>query len=133
MRQAFFDNQPESKPVSYLCQKIRDKDRHTRAGHSEQDAVLRYELRTGVFKDLEPIKWYLWHGKIFQALNDLQSLENDLDAAAFESKDENSQRLLKGIEELHTCVERNREFVPNYGERYRDGDSFQRKCIKYRG
>jgi hypothetical protein len=51
-------------------------------------------------------------------LNELQSLEIDLDAAAFESKDENSQRLLKGIEELHTCVERNREFVPNYGGRY---------------
>jgi len=36
-----------------LCQKILDNDRLTRAGHSEQDAVLRYELRTGVFKDLE--------------------------------------------------------------------------------
>jgi hypothetical protein len=45
-----------------LCQKIRDNDRLTRADHSEQDAVLRYELRTGVFKDLERIKWYLWHG-----------------------------------------------------------------------
>ena len=32
-----------------LCQKIRDNDRLTRAGHSEQDAVLRYMLRTGVF------------------------------------------------------------------------------------
>jgi hypothetical protein len=28
----------------------------------------------------------------------------DLDAAAFESKAENSQKLLKGIEELHTYV-----------------------------
>jgi len=41
-----------------LCQKIRDDDRLSRAGHSEQDAALRYELRTGVFKDLERIKWY---------------------------------------------------------------------------
>ena len=40
-----------------LCQKIRDNDRLTGVGHSEQDAVLRYELRTGVFKDLERIKW----------------------------------------------------------------------------
>jgi hypothetical protein len=29
---------------------------------------------------------------------------------------------LKGIEELHTYVERNQEFVPNYGERYRNGE-----------
>ena len=82
----------------------------------------QYELRAGVLKDLERIKWYLWHGNVFQALNELQSLEMDLDAAAFESKNENSQKLLKGVEELHTYVERNREFVPNYGERYRNGE-----------
>jgi hypothetical protein len=29
---------------------------------------------------------------------------------------------LKGVEDLHTYVERNREFVPNYGERYRNGE-----------
>jgi hypothetical protein len=40
-RQPFFDDQPESKPMSRLCQKIRDNDRLTRAGHSKQDAVLR--------------------------------------------------------------------------------------------
>jgi len=82
----------------------------------------QYGLRTCVIKDLERIKWYLWHGNVFQALNELQSLEMDLDAAAFESKNENSQKLLKGVEELHTYVERNQEFVPNYGERYRNGE-----------
>jgi CheY-like chemotaxis protein len=77
----------------------------------------KYELRTGVVKDLERIKWYLWHGNVFQALNELQSLEIALDAAAFESKNEHSQKLLKGVEELHTHVKRNQEFVPNCGER----------------
>ena len=76
----------------------------------------QYELRAGVLKNLERIKWYLWHGNVFQALNELQSLETDLDAAAFETKDENARKLLKGVEDLHTYVERNREFVPNYGE-----------------
>ena len=82
----------------------------------------QYELRPCVTKDLERIKWYLWNGNVFQAVNELQSLEMDLDAAAFESKNENSQKLLKGVEELHTYVERNQEFVPNYGERYRNGE-----------
>ena len=52
-----------------------------------------------MIKDLERAKWYLWHGNVFQALNELQSLEIDLDAAAFENKNENSQKLLKGVEE----------------------------------
>src|SRR5271166_2957344 len=82
----------------------------------------QHELRTCVIKDLERIKWYLWHGNVFQALNELQSLKIDLDAAAFENKNENSQKLLKGVEELHTYIERNQEFVPNYGERYRNGE-----------
>jgi hypothetical protein len=61
-------------------------------------------------------------GKVFQVLNELQSLEMVLDAAAFESKNENSRKLLKRVEELHIYVERNQEFVPNYMERYRDGE-----------
>ena len=89
-----------------------------RAGEGEDQC----ELRPSVLKDLERIKWYLWHGNVFQALNELQNLEMDLDAAAFETKDENAQKLLKGVEDLHTYVERNQEFVPNYGERYRNGE-----------
>jgi hypothetical protein len=38
----------------------------------------QYELRTGVIKDLERIKCYLWHSNVFQALNELQSPEMDL-------------------------------------------------------
>jgi hypothetical protein len=56
---------------------------------------------------------YLWHGNVFPALKELQGLEMDLDAAAFEAKDERAQKLLKGVEELHTYVERNQAFIPN--------------------
>ena len=40
-----------------------------------------YELRPEVLRDLERIKWYLWHGNVFQALNELQGLEMDLDSS----------------------------------------------------
>ena len=46
----------------------------------------------------------------------------DLEGATFETKDETARKLLKGIEELHTYVERNQAFIPNYGERYRNGE-----------
>ena len=48
--------------------------------------------------------------------------EIDLEAAAYESKDDNTRKLRKGVEELHTYVERNQQFLPNYGERYRNGE-----------
>jgi hypothetical protein len=55
-------------------------------------------------------------------LQELQGLEMGLNAAAFETQDDRAQELLKGVEELHTYVERNQAFVPNYGERYRNGE-----------
>ena len=59
---------------------------------------------------------------MFQAVKKWQGLEMDLDGAAFEPKDETARKLLKGIEELHTYVQRNQGFIPNYGERYRNGE-----------
>jgi hypothetical protein len=82
----------------------------------------QYELRSKVLKQLESIKWYLWHGNVFQALQRLTDLEMDLDAAAFDNKNETLRKLLKGVEELHTYVDRNQKFIPNYGERYRNGE-----------
>jgi len=81
-----------------------------------------YELRPGVLKDLERLKWYLWHGNVFQALKELEGLELDLESASFESKDQTTRKVLRGVEELHTYVGQNRQFIPNYGERYRNGE-----------
>ncbi len=82
----------------------------------------QYELRPGVLKDLKSLKWYLWHGNVFQALKMTEGLEMDLDGAALESKDETVRKLLKWIGDLHTYVERNQAFIPNYGESYRNGE-----------
>ena len=86
------------------------------------DADNQCELRPPVLKGLESIKWYLWHGNVSKALDELQGMEMDLDAATFETKNEATRKLLKGVEELRTYVERNRQFIPNYGERYRNGE-----------
>ena len=80
------------------------------------------ELRPQALKLLESVKWYLWHGNAFQALQKLEYLEMDLEGASYSSKNENIRKLLKGVEELHTYVGRNQHFLPNYGERYRNGE-----------
>jgi len=82
----------------------------------------RHELRQPVLDTLDSIKWYLWHGNVFQATKHLDDLEENLDAAAFERDDEKTRKLLKAVEEFHTYVENNRDFIPNYGERYRQGE-----------
>jgi hypothetical protein len=75
-----------------------------------------------VLKALDSIKWYLWHGNVFQALRHLQFVEMDLEGAEFESHGETTRKLLKAVEEFSTYIQRNRGFIPNYGERYRNGE-----------
>jgi hypothetical protein len=46
----------------------------------------------------------------------------DLDAAVATTGDGTTRKLLKAVEEFYTYLERNRAFIPNYGERYRYGE-----------
>jgi hypothetical protein len=84
----------------------------------EQD----YPLRDPVVRDLERLKWYLWHGNVYKALQVMQSIEMDLDAAVATSGHATARKLLKAVEEFHTYIEHNGGFIPNYGERYRHGE-----------
>jgi hypothetical protein len=86
------------------------------------DGEETYTLRDDVVRELERLKWYLWHGNVYQTLQVIQSVEMDLDATVATSGDGTARKLLKAVEEFHTYIERNRDFIPNYGERYRYGE-----------
>jgi hypothetical protein len=79
-------------------------------------------LRDDVLREFERIKWFLWHGNVFQALKELRSVEDDLDSMAYESDDATARKLCKAVQEFATYIERNGGFIPNYGERYRNGE-----------
>jgi hypothetical protein len=70
--------------------------------------------------ELERLKWYLWHGNVFQALQvvkrvqwQLEDLEEELPASC---------KLAKTVVEFHSYITANQAFIPNYGERYRYGE-----------
>jgi hypothetical protein len=71
---------------------------------------------------LERLKWYLWHGNVFKALQGVQSVEMDLDAAVANDGHGTARKLLKAVEEFDTYIENNQGFIPNYGERCRYGE-----------
>jgi hypothetical protein len=78
-------------------------------------------LRAAVVRELERLKWFLWHGNVYRALQVVESVEMDLDVAAATGNG-TARKLLKAVEEFHTYIDRNRAFIPNYGERYRYGE-----------
>ena len=63
-----------------------------------------------------------WHGNVFQALQVLTTIHLDLELASWERHDGKIGKLCKAIQEFHTFIDRNRAFIPNYGERYRNGE-----------
>lgn len=79
----------------------------------------QFSLRDKMLKELERIKWFLWNGNVFQALNQLESVIFDLEI--FE-EDEKARKLYRAVDEFHTYISRNRDLIPNYGERYRNGE-----------
>ena len=56
------------------------------------------------------------------ALRHLQFVEMDLEGAAFENHEQTTRKLLKAVAEFSTYIQGNRGFIPNYGERYRNGE-----------
>ena len=81
-----------------------------------------YPLRDPVVRELDRLKWFLWHGNVYKALQVVQLVEMDLDAAVANTGDSTARKLLKAVEEFHTYIENNKGFIPNYGERYRTGE-----------
>jgi len=65
---------------------------------------------------------YLWHGNVFKALDELKAWKWTWTPQRSRPKNEATRKLLKGVEELRIYVERNRQFIPNYGERDRNGE-----------
>jgi hypothetical protein len=46
-----------------------------------QDEEDTYVLRDAVVRELERLKWFLWHGNVYRALQGVESVEMDLDVA----------------------------------------------------
>jgi len=70
-------------------------------------------------------KHYLWHGNLFRASQQLDDLESDLgvqEETDLPSLRAAVRRMLKHVRELRTYLENNQAFIPNYGERYRNGE-----------
>jgi hypothetical protein len=71
-------------------------------------------------KNLERIKWNLWHGNVRRALLLVGDLEADLDAV--EGPSDTGQKLLCAVREFGGYLTANQSFMPNYGDRYRHGE-----------
>jgi len=70
--------------------------------------------------ELERVKWYLWHGNVFRALQVVEHVQWQLEDVDEEVRA--SRKLAKAVAEFHTYITANEAFIPNEGDRYRYGE-----------
>ncbi|WP_390894162.1 ISKra4 family transposase [Photorhabdus kleinii] len=68
---------------------------------------------------LEKTKWYLWHGNVDQALEQLDSCLGICDDEEDNQVYKNSKKVVRYLEEMITYLGNNQGMIPNYGERHR--------------
>jgi hypothetical protein len=72
-------------------------------------------------KHLESLKWHLWHGNVYRALQIVEDLEWDLESQ--ERRSDRAKKLLKTVGEFHHYIEDNQGSIRNFGDRYRHGEA----------
>jgi hypothetical protein len=81
----------------------------------------RPESGTYLSKQLDSIKHLLWHGNTPEALERMTSLSIDLSLIRPHSAP--AAKVANGLTEFETYIRNNREFIPNFGERWRQGET----------
>ena len=92
--------------------------------------LIKTDIKIGeeVTKNLTSAKWYLWHGNVEKALDKLEDccLVCDDDSICYK----NREKMLKQLEELTIYIENNRHLIPNYGERWRYGETITTSFVE---
>lgn len=79
-------------------------------------------------RQLERIKWYLWHGNVFRALQIGEGLEDDLEL--LEGKDVSIRKMYQAVREFNGYITANESYVVNYGDRYRNGETISTAFVE---
>jgi hypothetical protein len=79
-------------------------------------------------RQLERIKWYLWHGNVFRALQAGETLEEDLEM--LEEKNALSKKMLQAVREFNGYITANENYIVNYGDRYRNGETISTAFVE---
>ena len=86
--------------------------------------------RTGaeVSKRLESLKHLLWHGNTEEALERLGDLLAEL--SFIQARSNAAKKVADNLSEFETYICNNREFIPNFGERRRQGETISTAFVE---
>ena len=81
-----------------------------------------------VTQALESTKWYLWHGNVERALDRIEDCVVICDDKSIRYK--NRKKFMRHLEEFDTYIRNNRQLIPNYGEKWRYGETIATSFVE---
>ncbi len=91
-------------------------------GVGNQDQTAGQDL----LKQLERVKWLLWHGNHHRARQQIRTLRDDIES--LELNYQHLKRFTRSVHELAVYIDSNSGSLINYGERFRSGERIS-SCI----
>ena len=88
----------------------------------------RPQTGADVSKRLESVKHLLWHGNAEEALERLGDLLIEL--SLIQARSPAAKKVADSVTEFETYIRNNREFIPNFGERRRQGETISTAFVE---
>jgi len=79
-------------------------------------------------KRIDSVKHLIWHGNVDEALDRMADMLLDLELIRPHSLA--GEKLAAGLAEFEIYIRNNREFIPNFGERYRQGETISTAFVE---
>jgi hypothetical protein len=95
---------------------------------SLQGEANRAKEATGWSKRIDSVKHLLWHGNVAEARDRMGDILLDLEL--IRAYLASAEKLAAGLTEFAIYIRNNREFIPNFGERYRQGETISTAFVE---
>ena len=94
----------------------------------DRDADDEAFTESELLRDLESLKWNLWHGNVRRALEKIDDVADEV--ASLSAQSDNTTKLARMLREFSGYIEANRAFIPNYGDRWRNGEAISTAFVE---
>lgn len=116
----------------HLTMRITLLDQYAK-GVARLDEKLAEEIR----ENLQRVKWYCWHGNVYEAQRHIGFIEMDAETLLYEQQEAHPsadhrkpRKLLKAIREFRSYIESNAAMIPNYGQRRHYGEAISTATVE---
>lgn len=101
--------------------------------------IIQEDVEAGISSEsiqekLKRLKWSLWHGNVFKALSKIEDLIDDAYVLTSDDYDREpnieAEKLCSHLEEFQTYISNNGSYIPNYGDRYHNGERISSSFVE---